>query len=354
MKTTELTQETVLAALPTPVPSKGPSALYKLSLGLVALAMVILPLLYLGLIVAVGFGWYHWFGNGLDYVGWHATDKASSGRVGMMAYATLLIAGPVLIAFMLKPFLARKPKREEPLSLDKDDEPVLFALIDQICELQGAPTPSRIDVDLQMNASAGFRLGMRSFFGNDLVLTIGLPLAACMDARQLTSVLCHEFGHFTQAFGMRAYYLVATVNHWFARVVYQRDRWDVTIQNLSKSNWWQMALIMNGVRGLVGLSRWILKGFMLLGHALTGLLSRQMEFDADGYAVRMVGPEGFEATMRSLVLASHAEQSAYHDVQTCLERGDFPDNFPFLVSRNLFSFPEEASDKAWAQGQETT
>ncbi len=272
----------------------------------------------------------------------------------MLAYATLLIAGPVLIAFMLKPFLARKPKREEPLSLDKDDERVLFALIDQICELQGAPTPSRIDVDLQMNASAGFRLGMRSFFGNDLVLTIGLPLAACMDARQLTSVLCHEFGHFTQAFGMRAYYLVATVNHWFGRVVYQRDRWDVTIQNLSKSNWWQMALIMNGVRGLVGVSRWILKGFMLLGHALTGLLSRQMEFDADGYAVRMVGPEGFEATMRSLVLASHAEQSAYHDVQTCLEQGDFPDNFPFLVSRNLFSFPEEASDKAWAQGQETT
>ncbi|MBL4770918.1 MAG: M48 family metalloprotease [Planctomycetes bacterium] len=353
-KLDELTLDAVLCALPTPAPSKGPSALYKLSLGLVALAMVILPVLYVGLIVVVGMGWYNWIWHGLDYLGWHPTSDDSSGRLGIMIYAIVLITGPVLVAFLLKPLLARKPKREEPLSLDKEDEPVLFALVDRICELQGAPTPSRIDVDLQMNASAGFRLGMRSFFSSDLVLTIGLPLAACMDARQLTSVLCHEFGHFTQAFGMRAYYLVATINQWFARVVYERDRWDVTIRDLSKSGWWQVAIIMNGVRGLVGLSRWILKGFMLFGNALTGLLSRQMEFDADGYAVRMVGPECFEATMKSLILASHAEQSAFHDVDVSLEQGSFPDNFPYLVAKNLMAFPEEASDEAWAQGKDST
>ena len=38
--------------------------------------------------------------------------------------------------------------------------------------------------------------------------------------------MAHEFGHFTQGFGMRISYLVRSISWWFTRVVYQRDQWD--------------------------------------------------------------------------------------------------------------------------------
>jgi len=99
-------------------------------------------------------------------------------------------------------------------------------VVDRICEEVGAPQPKRIDVDCNVNASAGFRRGMLSMFGNDMVLTIGLPLAAGLTLQEFGGVLAHEFGHFSQGLGMRLSYLVRAIIHWFVRVVYQRDQWD--------------------------------------------------------------------------------------------------------------------------------
>ncbi len=39
---------------------------------------------------------------------------------------------------------------------------------------------------------------MGSLWGNDLVLTIGLPLVAGLSAKEFAGILAHEFGHFTQ------------------------------------------------------------------------------------------------------------------------------------------------------------
>ena len=57
--------------------------------------------------------------------------------------------------------------------------------------------PKRIDLDCQLNAAASLRRGALSLFGNDLVLTIGLPLVAGLNVQQFAGVIGHEFGHFT-------------------------------------------------------------------------------------------------------------------------------------------------------------
>jgi Zn-dependent protease with chaperone function len=44
-----------------------------------------------------------------------------------------------------------------------------------------------------------------------------------LKAQELSEVLAHEFGHFSQGFGMRATYLIRSVNFWFTKVVYHRD-----------------------------------------------------------------------------------------------------------------------------------
>lgn len=65
-------------------------------------------------------------------------------------------------------------------------------------------------------------------FGNDLVLTIGMPLVLGLSLRQFAGVLAHEFGHFSQGAGMRLTFIIRTISVWFTRVVYERDQEKIT------------------------------------------------------------------------------------------------------------------------------
>ena len=113
-----------------------------------------------------------------------------------------------------------------------------------LAEQTGAPMPVRIDLDCNLNASASFRKGASSLLSNDLVLTIGLPLVAGLNLRQFVGVVAHEFGHFSQGFGLRLSYLVRGINVWFARVVYERDAWDVALEEWSmEAEDWRVMLV---------------------------------------------------------------------------------------------------------------
>ena len=96
----------------------------------------------------------------------------------LVCTVTPLVAGVVVVFFLFKPLFARQPKQAQPLALNPASEPLLYAFIEKICDTVGAPSPKRIDLDCQLNAAAAFRRGWLSLFGNDLVLVIGLPLAA--------------------------------------------------------------------------------------------------------------------------------------------------------------------------------
>ena len=96
-----------------------------------------------------------------------------------------------MLLFMIKPILARPARKPDPVRVSSEDEPSLFAFIAQICRQVGAPMPQRVQVDCQVNASAGFLPGPLSILNRDLVLTIGLPLAAGLSVRELGGVLAH-------------------------------------------------------------------------------------------------------------------------------------------------------------------
>ncbi|MHC4610283.1 MAG: M48 family metallopeptidase, partial [Planctomycetota bacterium] len=204
-----------------PVKRPWTSPLYLLGLLVVATAMVLLPLIYLGLIAGVGYGIYYHATENITIV-----EGAGGIRGRLLVYIAPLVIGPVALLFMVKPLFARQARKEKRLSLVRNNEPVLFTFVDRLCEAVGAPKPRRIDVDCDINASAAFRRGWLSMFGRDLALTIGVPLAAGLTLRQLAGVLAHEFGHFTQGVAMRLTYVIHSVDAWFARVVYERDAWD--------------------------------------------------------------------------------------------------------------------------------
>jgi Zn-dependent protease with chaperone function len=309
---------------------------YRGGLLLSAFTIVLLPLIYIGLIIATGYGVYLYAIHGT------VIFEGRSGGVGrLVAYAGPLFAGAVLIVFLIKPLFARDAKHAEPLSLDLEKEPRLRAFIAEICRLVGAPMPVRVDLDSQVNASARYRRGLFSLGRHDLVLTIGMPLAAGLSARQFAGVLAHEFGHFAQGAGMAATYIIRSVNNWFARVVFGRDSWDASLESWSRGADFRIAAILWLARGGVWLSRKILHGLMYVAHAITCFQLRQMEFDADYYETQLAGSTAFAETSRELRRLNVAGQSAFNELGSLWSERRLVDDFSGFVALRRAQLPDD-------------
>jgi len=321
--------------------------LYSAGLGLVAFAMVLLPLIYLALIALTA-----WL------VLWHLKNDAwilgshGGGFMKLVVYLGPAVAGGILIFFMVKPFFAAKAKPPEPITLDPAKEPLLFAFVRKICGLVGAPAPCRIDVDCQVNASASLRRGLWS---RDLVLTIGLPLVSGLEMRQFAGVLAHEFGHFAQGAGMRLTYIIRNINSWFARVVYERDEWDLKLDQAAGSGDWRIRIVLHTARGCVWVTRRILWALMHAGNAISCFMMRQMEYDADSYEAKVAGSDAFEPTASRLRVLSVATRIAYEDIEQSWASKRLPENLPLLIGHKASSLPPEIHEKlSSAAGSEKT
>ncbi len=336
----------ILAAFTGPVPRTRVSIFYEAGLLLVTLMMVLLPLVYLAMVLAAGWGVYYY----ASHFSFLLTSGSGGPRlylVKLMAYLGPLFIGVVLVFFMVKPLFAWRAPQAQPLALNPAVEPTLFAFIAKICDLVGAPMPKRIDLDCALNAAASFRRGLLSLFGHDLVLTIGLPLVAGLNLRGFAGVLAHEFGHFTQGFGMRLSYVIRNVNGWFARVVYERDAWDLWLEEAgTETEDWRVMLVVNCARLAVGFSRLLLMLLMFLGHGVSCFLLRQMEYDADSYEIKLAGSATFEATARRLAVLNQVMGAAYKEMRATwnLNRR-LPDNLPAYMVRLEAKVPAAAREK---------
>src|SRR5205809_35555 len=107
-----LNREMLLAGFTAPIKPVKQSFFYKLGLLLVCLMMILLPLAYFGLIGLVGWA-----------VCYHASHNASimqgrgSGLGKVIVFFTPIVAGGVLVLFMIKPLFARREKPPMPISL---------------------------------------------------------------------------------------------------------------------------------------------------------------------------------------------------------------------------------------------
>ena len=187
--------------------------LYRAGLIGVAAALILLQSIYIAMVALAGYATY-------AYVIRIPTifEDVHLGWYTFILILTPVVVGVVVTFFLLKPLLAKAPSQAERLRLNPAAEPILFAFVQRLCTSLGSPIPTRIEVDLEVNASARLRRGWRSLYKNDLALTLGLPLVAGLTVRQLAGVLAHEFGHFSQHAGMRLYFLIGAIRHWFARV----------------------------------------------------------------------------------------------------------------------------------------
>jgi Zn-dependent protease with chaperone function len=312
------------------------SLLYKISLVAVAVSTMILPVLY-GLVAAAA----AWSVVKLDGL---IVDSALSGRALLFSLAAVTVGGGVTVLFMFKPLFAPRRARPDLRVLTRDREPVLFNFIDRLCAIVGASSPADIEVDCQVNASAGFRRTALAFPGGGLRLTVGLPLAAGLSARQFAGVLAHEFGHFAQGTGMRLTHVIRSVNLWFARVVYERDEWDDALERSANSRFTSVAGIARVAQGAVWIARRVLWMLMTAGHAIGCFALRQMEYDADAYETQIAGSDAFATTAARLAELNAASELAHRQLSGTWNERRLVDDVPSLIVARLVAFDQATLD----------
>lgn len=314
-----------------------PTLMYRFAALFVAAFMVLLPMIYVGLVALLAYGLFVYATSGLSmFAGPGAIRNA---RAAFAAYVTPLFTGGVLLFFMIKPLFARPAGRLREVEVSFTDEPILHSFVQRLCEAVNAPFPGRIEVDCQVNAAAYFRKGWRGFLTNDLGLQIGLPLLAQLDMQQLAGVLAHELGHFSQGAGMRLSYVIRAVNHWFARVIYERDEWDEWLASTheAENGWFVILGLLSSL--FVGLTRLILWVLMVIGHIVCCVLLRQMEYDADKYEARLAGSDAFESTTRRMLELNLAQFATNQLIAQSAERAGLPDNLPLCLSKVARNLP---------------
>jgi Zn-dependent protease with chaperone function len=291
--------------------------------------MAALPVFYLAFVAVAGAGVFYYVTQVMPAL----LSHIPGGRGAIVYLAVVLapaIAGCILVLFLIKPLFFRIRDDRRRRSLSRQSQPLLFALVDRICDSTGAPKPQRIDVDYQVNASAQPAGGIWSVAAGKMVLTIGVPLIAGLSSRQLAGVLAHEFGHFSQKLGMGASLVIRKVNFWFARVVYQRDTLDHMLEAAIAESDWRLGIILQLANLCVMFSRSVLWCFMMLGHGISAGLMRQMEYDADRYEYGLVGSRAFAETFVELQLLGASQEAALKAMLAHFQKGRLADDMIYL------------------------
>ncbi|MFH2047700.1 MAG: M48 family metallopeptidase [Pseudomonadota bacterium] len=312
--------------------------LYRIGLGVTAFIMLLLPLIYLAFITGIGYLLLFHIRENITLF-----HELRSARGAIIAYVAPIIIGFLLMLFMVKPIFARRWVNDNRCPIDPKKEPFLYAYVEKIADMLGAPLPAEIYTIMQVNASAGLKRGIKGFFSNELELTIGLPLVAGMNLYQLTEVIGHEFGHFSQTVAMRFSYIIRLINHWFARVVYEKDEWDVRIKQWSKKWDFRISIILYFAMFFIWLTRKVLWMLMWIGEVVSCFMMRQMEYNADRHGLALIGADVFQSGSERLEILSGAHQWAYNDLGSAWREGRLVDNLPALIQSRANRIPQ--SDK---------
>lgn len=239
-----------------------------------------------------------------------------------------------MIAFGLPAVLAvlrgmfsggRAPAARGGRAVTRRQAPRLWETVTGLARAVGAPEPTEIRLTLEANASVGedTRLGAGVAARR---MEIGVPLLAGLSEGELRAVLCHELGHYARQHTRFA----ATAHRGSAALRTARDG----IAEAAGGN------VL--VASYTGYQRWVLGVYAWLFDAVTFVVRRRQEFQADAAAAAVVGRE---ATASALT-AVHAVGAAWADYRARLldpmaGRGLTPDD-PLRPFAEMLADPEYA------------
>jgi Zn-dependent protease with chaperone function len=232
------------------------------------------------------------------------------------------------------------------------DEPIVYSFVAKLAEVVGAPEPAEIRINSSANAAASMGSGLLSLFSRRLVLVIGLPLVAGLDAKQFAGVIAHELGHFSQGAGSRVTTFIRAIQSWLAQGAWGSDEWDEWFSELADEELAILVIFGATCQFAVLIVRAIFYVLLIVSVLVSFLLLRQMEYDADRYEALVVGTDTFAKTTRKLMPLAFAEMVA----RNLLAQRDAPEDpsghFAGLVLMLSQQMPKELRKALRKHGEE--
>lgn len=228
----------------------------------------------------------------------------------------------VLVLFFLLKFIFKSHKvdRSHLIEIKEEDEPELFSLINDIVNKLGTNFPKKVYLSSDVNAAVFYDSSFWSmFFPIRKNLQIGLGLVNTVSKSELTAILSHEFGHFSQR-TMKVGSYVYNVNQVIFNLLFDNETYDERVQGWASVSGYFSIFVLIGVKIIEGI-KWVLKQmYGLVNKSYMGL-SREMEFHADEVAANITGYEPLKSSLLRLSIADHA----FSSVLSFYER-KIPDN----------------------------
>lgn len=323
--------EEIRDAIDGEIEAPKPSARYRRGLLGVAAAMLLLTAVYLAAMAGFFYGLYAFCRYAVPRL-WNLGSSPEE-MVGLFVLIGVCLFAWGLIAFpLLAPLWPRSSKGLEPRELKREDEPLFFEFIEQVCRAVRVPVPRRVEVNLMANAGARVHRGLLGFLRYDLALAIGLPLVSGLSSRQLAGVLAHELGHFSQNAGMRMTFLIRRVNAWFAHLHDRAISYDERMNAWAEHADSAALLFMPIARLLLRIMERIFRLLRKFGASIASYMLHQMEYSADLYEIRLSGSECFIETMHRIALINVNRERAASQAEASWHTGRLPDQFSLYVS----------------------
>ncbi|HKW10746.1 MAG TPA: M48 family metallopeptidase, partial [Gemmatimonadaceae bacterium] len=241
------------------------------------------------------------------WLGWTAYRLLTSAlQGGENSFWGFVVGGSaaLLTVFMVKGFFFIKQGRADKYEIEvtATDQPQLFAFLRRLADDAKAPRPHRVFLSPRVNASVSYDLSLINFIiPSKKNLEIGLGLVNVLTLGELTAVLAHEFGHFTQR-SMAVGRWVYIAQQIAAQIVARRDKFDAFLNRWTRVDvriaWvgWLLSIIVWSIRSLVD-------SLFSVALRMQRALAREMEMHADLVAVSLTGSD-------SLIYALHRLRTA--------------------------------------------
>lgn len=309
---------------------------YRPVAALVVLLALFQPLAYVGIMAAVAHGTYWWILNGGGIVGLGGRVVGRASLFVLLIQLVLLLApivtGALVTLLMIGALIPSRGGGHRPgYVLAPIEQPLLYAYVNRLCDIMGAPRPVRIELTSDANASASFDGDWAWLVRRKMVLTLGMTLMQGMRRRELTGVIAHELGHFTQGVGMRSTRIVGAINAWFYRVVHRRGAVDDVVESMLEVEFWAISLLGMLVAIAMTLVRWVVLAIASVSRLATMALLRRMEFAADRCHARVSGSAAFASGFARIIELDEGYHKAIEVAQMESAQSRLPEDFADLA-----------------------
>ncbi|CAM3433510.1 M48 family metalloprotease [Flavobacterium chungbukense] len=226
--------------------------------------------------------------------------------ITIMIGAGLLCMGLLVLVFLFKfIFVKHKVDRSHLIEITREEEPKLFAFIDEIVGKVQTDFPKKVYLSSDVNACVFYDSTFWSMFlPIKKNLQIGVGLVNSVSEIELKAILAHEFGHFSQK-SMKVGSYVYSVNQVIHNMLYDNDSYNSIAQSWGSVNGYFAFFTMLAVKIVIGI-QWVLQQVYNVVNISYRALSRQMEFHADAVAASVTGSRPLITSLLRLDLADHS------------------------------------------------